>query len=177
MVKNYAVSHAAVTAVIADNRQLPQGFNDVIVFEDRVVEACVSLSNHFLSLSQPVILNYLTPAGKETIYESSAYGFENIYGACCNLVFTGTDIKELFSMFYGSENSVTAIYLVSANPDDTVVSFLEDAVAIGYDVSFIHYHNSLTEDLSIRFTNTGVKYYGFGIDQSLEDEEVTQKAM
>ncbi|MDR2899424.1 MAG: DUF58 domain-containing protein [Clostridiales bacterium] len=172
LVKNYAVSHTAVTAVIVDNRRLPKGFNDVIVFEDMVVEAAVSLSNHFLSLNRPVILDYLTQDGKETIYENSAYGFENIYGACCNMVFTDSDIRELLGMFYGLESPVTVIYLVSANPDDTVTSFLEDAVAIGYDVSFIHYYRGQKEDLSLRFNSTGVKYFGFRIERSLEDEEV-----
>jgi len=159
MVKNYDITNNTATAIIVDNRLTPDMVPEKCALEDMLVEMAVSIVKHNLSLNQSVILDYMESAPAK-LYETTISGFDRLYFACSSIVMDSENIEDVLAEYYNPNFALSAIYVLTIDPDRSVDAFVKTLALAGHDVNLIHFFEKEGGNRLDKYDATGVNYYG-----------------
>jgi len=160
LVKNYDHTNTMVTAVILDNRATPDSVQNPAALEDSLIETAVSISKFNLDDNYPVMLDYMDDESPMRIYESGSSGFDRFFFAASYVRIDAEQVSMLFDEYYNPNFLISALYVLTTNPDQEVKNFLKAMTINGLDANVIHFFERDEEHKSKDFEDTGVSYYG-----------------
>ena len=159
MVKNYDITNNTATAIIVDNRFTPDMVPDKTALEDMLIEMAVSIVKYHLSANQSVMLDFMenTPA---KFHENTISGFDRLYFACSSIAMDANSIEDVLADYYNPNFALSAIYVLTIDPDRNVDSFVKTAALSGHNVNLIHFFEKEGGNRLSKYDATGVNYYG-----------------
>ena len=164
MVKNYDHTNTMVTAIIVDNRTTPGTVENPAKVEDSLIETAVSICKYNLDDNYPVMLDYMDDDKAARIYEASGAGFDRMFFAAASIPVNAIEVEPLFDEYYNPNFLISALYVMTANPDEKVREFLKAMAINGLDVNIIHFFEKDEEQKSKDFDESGVNYYGVSLE-------------
>lgn len=165
MVKNYDHANTMVTAVILDNRESLGFLEKPAAVEDALIETAVSICKYNLDDNYPVMLDFMDGNTPARVYESNSAGFDRLFFAASSVRIDANMVEALFDEYYNPNFLISALYVMTTNPDKKVAEFLKTMAVNGLDVSVIHFFEKDAEQKSKDFDETGVNYYGVSLEQ------------
>jgi len=160
LVKNYDHTNTMVTAIIIDNRTTESSVENPAALEDVLIETAVSICKFNLDDNYPVMLDYIDDKNPARVYESSSAGFDRLFFAASSIRIDAEQVETLFDEYYNPNFLISALYVMTTNPDETVQDFLKAMAINGFDVNVIHLFENDGEQRAKEFEGTGVNYYG-----------------
>ena len=159
MVKSYDITNNTASVIIVDNRLTPDMVPEKDALEDMLIEMSVSIVKHNLSQNQSVILNYMenTPA---KLQGSTTSGFDKMYFACASIVMDAESIDDILDEYYNPNFALSAIYVLTIDPDRSIDTFVKTAALSGHNVNLIHFFEKEGGNRLSKYESTGVNYYG-----------------
>ena len=160
LVKNYDHTNTMVTAILIDNRSTADSIADPAKLEDVFIETAVSICKYNLDDNYPVMLDYIDNKNPARVYESNSAGFDRLFFAAASIRIDAEHIEALFDEYYNPNFLISALYVMTTNPDAKVSGFLKAMAINGFDVNVIHLYENESEQKSKDFEDTGVNYFG-----------------
>ena len=164
LVKNFDHANTMVTAIILDNRQSPDFLENPAAVEDSLVETAVSIIKYNLDDSYPVMFDFMDGAVPSRVYESGGAGFDRLYFAASSVRIDALEVESLFNEYYNPNFLISALYVMTTNPDKKVSAFLKAMAINGLDVNVIHFFEKNHQQKAKDFDETGVNYYGVSLE-------------
>ena len=159
MVKNYDITNNTATAIIVDNRFTPDMVPDKTALEDMLIEMAVSIVKYHLSSNQSVMLDFMERAPAK-FHENTVSGFDRLYFACSSIVMDADSIEDVLADYYNPNFALSAIYVLTIDPDRSVDAFVKTTALSGHNVNLIHFFEKEGGNRLSKYESTGVNYYG-----------------
>jgi len=176
LVKNYDHTNTMVTAIIIDNRISLESIVNPAKVEDSLIETAVSICKYNLDDNYPVMLDYMDEDKAERIYEGSGAGFDRLFFAASGIPINALEVESLFDEYYNPNFLISALYVMTTNPDNKVQEFLKAMAINGLDVNIIHFFEKDKDQKSQVFDETGVNYYGVSLGQVESNLDLQDKS-
>ena len=160
LIKNYDHTNTMVAAIIIDNRKTSDDIISPEALEDKLIETAVSISKFNLDGNYPVILDFMELSSPARAYESGSAGFDRLFLAASSIRMDEEDIEPLFSEYYNPNFLISALYLMTSNPDGKVQTFLENMAGTGLDTNLVHFYEKDTAAKVKVYEGNSVNYYG-----------------
>ena len=159
MVKNYDITNNTATAIIVDNRFTPDMVPDKAALEDMLIEMAVSIVKYHLSSNQSVMLDFMESAPVK-FHENTISGFDRMYFACSSIVMGANSIEDVLAEYQNPNFALSAIYVLTIDPDRNVDAFVKTAALSGHNINLIHFFEKEGGNRLSKYDSTGVNYYG-----------------
>jgi len=170
MVKNYDHTNTMVTAIILDNRAIGSHVRNPELLEDSLLETTISIAKFNLDDSYPVMLDYMEDGAPMRAYEPSSAGFDRMFFSAASIRMDAELVEPLFDEYYNPNFMISALYVMSANPCQSVSKFLKHMSTTGLDVNVIHFFEDEKDELSKVYDESGVGYYGVRVKEHMKVE-------
>jgi len=167
LVKNYDHTNTMVTAIIIDNRQTQNYIKNPAALEDKLIETAVSIGKFNLDDNYPVMLDFMDDTVPARAYEASSAGFDKLFLAASSVRIDAPYVEPLFDEYYNPNFLISALYVMTTNPDKTINNFLKNMSTNGQVVNIIHFYEDSTLQKSKDFKDSGINYYGIQQASSL----------
>ena len=160
MVKNYDHTNTMVTAIIVDNRTTSDTIKTPEILEDKLIETAVSICKFNLDDNYPVILDFIDDVSPARAYEAGSAGFDKLFFAASSIRIDAEHVEPLFDEYYNPNFLISALYIMTTNPDQKINTFLKNMSTTGFDVNLIHFYENEKMEKSKEFDESGVGYFG-----------------
>jgi len=164
LVKNYDHSNTMVTAILLDNRESFDDIKNPAALEDALIETAVSICKYNLDDNYPVMLDFMDERTPARAYESSSAGFDRLFFTASSVRIDAVEVESLFDEYYNPNFLISALYVMTTNPDKSVSEFLKAMAINGLDVNVIHFFEKDIMQKSKDFDESGVNYYGVSLE-------------
>ena len=160
MVKNYDHTNTMVTAIIVDNRKTADTIKTPEILEDKLIETAVSICKFNLDDNYPVMLDFMDSKVPARAYEAGSAGFDKLFFAAASIRINEDHVEPLFDEYYNPNFLISALYIMTTNPDQKINTFLKNMSTTGFDVNLIHFYEDDKAEKSKEFEESGVGYFG-----------------
>ena len=160
MVKNYDHTNTMVTAIIVDNRTTLSSIKTPEILEDKLIETAVSICKFNLDDNYPVMIDFMDNKAPARAYEAGSAGFDKLFFAAASIRINEEHVEPLFDEYYNPNFLISALYVMTTNPDQKISSFLKNMSTTGLDANVIHFYEDDKAEKSKEFDESGVSYFG-----------------
>ena len=160
LVKKYDHTNTMVSAIIVDNRTTAIEAKNSDALEDKLIETAVSISKFNLDDNYPVMLDFMDDDTPARVYEAGSAGFDKLFFAAASVRIDSEHVEPLFDEYYNPNFLISALYVMTTNPDEKINTFLKNMSTSGLDVNVIHFFEGEKDEKSKSYEESGVNYYG-----------------